>query len=169
MIRELTYAQQFLLDTVTTPGEMGTVANWQQHLFPLLLDPSEQAIVQATGAPLSGKATLPREYPGDPRFFVPVVRTLLVAGESLPLDAIVVGIDKPVRDLPLAAAGRQQIISSVPLAHVERGVYRTVLPAREIPADFEYYVEVTDDRKSLRFPPTAPELNQTVVLVDKAE
>ena len=39
LIRELTYVQQFLLDTVYTKGEMGTVTNWQQHVFPLLLDP----------------------------------------------------------------------------------------------------------------------------------
>ena len=83
LIRELAYVQQFLLDTVYTKGEMGTVTNWQQHVFPLLLGPSEKALTEATGEPLAGKATLPREYVGDPRLFVPVVRTSLLQGEPL--------------------------------------------------------------------------------------
>ena len=48
-------------------------------------------------------------------------------------------------------------------------MYRAELPASELQEDFEYYVEVTTARKALRFPPTAPELNQTVVLVANAE
>jgi hypothetical protein len=168
LIRELTYVQQFLLDTVNTPGEMGTVANWQQHVIPLLLDPSEKAITEATGAPLTGKAILPREYPGEPRLFVPVVRTLLVAGESLHLDAVVLGIQDPVAVCHWRPLGSKSF-QSVPLTHVDRGVYRTVLPARELRGDFEYYVEVTTERKAWRFPATAPELNQTVVLIAQAE
>jgi hypothetical protein len=168
LIRELTYVQQFLLDTVSTPGEMGTVANWQQHVFPLLLDPSEKAITEVMGDPLSGKAVLPREYPGEPRLFVPVVRTTLAASESLHLDAVVLGVKDPVAVChwrPLGGTSFQ----SAPLTHVDRGVCRIVLPAREIQGDFEYYVEVTTERTALRFPATAPELNQTVVLVAKAE
>ena len=160
--------QQYLLDTVNTPGEMGNVANWQQHVFPLLLDPSEKAITQATGEPLTGKATLPREYPGDPRLFVPVVRTSLVAGESLHLDAVVMGMPDVVAVFYWRPLGGKSF-RSVPMTHVDRGVYRTVLPAGEMQGDFEYYVEVTTDQKSLRFPPTAPELSQTVVLVAEAE
>jgi hypothetical protein len=168
LVRELTYVQQYLLDTVNTPGEMGNVANWQQHVFPLLLDASEKAIMQATGEPLTGKATLPREYPGDPRLFVPVVRTSLVAGESLRLDAVVMGMPDVVAVFYWRPLGGKSF-QSAPMTHVDRGVYRTVLPAREMQGDFEYYVEVTTDQKSLRFPPTAPELNQTVVLVADAE
>ena len=168
LIRELTNTQQYLLDTVSTPGELGTVTNWQQHVFPLLLDPSEKAITQATGEPLTGRTLLPREYPGEPRLFVPVVRTSLVAGESLRLDAVVVGIADPVVVCHWRPLGGKNF-QSAPLAHVARGVYRTLVPAREMQGDFEYYVEVAADRKSLRFPPTAPELNQTVVVIAQAE
>jgi len=117
---------------------------------------------------LSGKAVLPREYPGEPRLFVPVVRTTLAASESLHLDAVVLGVKDPVAVChwrPLGGTSFQ----SAPLTHVDRGVCRIVLPAREIQGDFEYYVEVTTERTALRFPATAPELNQTVVLVAKAE
>lgn len=168
LIRELTSAQQFLLNTVTTRGEMGTVANWQQHVLPLLLEPSEKAIAEATGGPLTGKAVLPGEYPGEPRVFVPVVRSSLAVGEPLQLEVVVLGADKPVAICHWRPIGGQTF-QSMPLAHVARGVYRATLPARELPVDFEYYVEVTTDRKSLYYPPTAPDLNQTVVLVGAVE
>jgi hypothetical protein len=168
LIRELTYAQQFLLDTVTTPGEMGTVANWQQHVFPLLLEPSDKAISEATGAAPSGKAALPHAYPGEPRIFVPVVRSSLAVGEPLQVEVVVLGVDNAVAVCHWRPLGGTNF-EAVALTHVDRGVYRTVLPARNLPADFEYYVEVAAARKSWRFPPTAPELNQTVVLVAEAE
>ena len=168
LIRELTYVQQFLLDTVYTKGEMGTVTNWQQHVFPMLLDASEKAIAEATGEPLSGKATLPREYSGDPRLFLPVARTSLLKGERLRVDAVVIGARDSVAVLCWRPLGGSSF-RSTPLTHVARGVYRVELPASELQEDFEYYVEVTTERKALRFPPTAPELNQTVVLVANAE
>ncbi|MHB0957868.1 MAG: hypothetical protein ACYC6N_19210 [Pirellulaceae bacterium] len=168
LIRELTYVQQFLLDTVATKGEMGTVTNWQQHVFPLLLDPSEKAITEVTGEPLAGKATLPREYAGDPRLFVPVVRTSLLSGEPLRVDAVVMGASHGVAILFWRPLGGETF-TSVPLSHVTRGVYRVEVPASALKEDFEYYLEFTLERKTLRFPPTAPELNQTVVLVAKAE
>ncbi len=77
---------------------------------------------------MTGKATLPREYPGDPRLFVPVVRTSLVAGESLHLDAVVMGMPDAVAVFYWRPLGGKRF-RSVPLTHVDRGVYRTVLPA----------------------------------------
>jgi hypothetical protein len=53
--------------------------------------------------------------------------------------------------------------AQAPLQHVARGVYRATLATG---ADLEYYVEVKPQQgESLRWPPTAPKLNQTVVVV----
>ena len=53
--------------------------------------------------------------------------------------------------------------AKVPVDHVNRGVYKVKLSSD---SDFEYYIEaVMKNDKSLRFPPAAPKLNQTVVLV----
>ena len=54
----------------------------------------------------------------------------------------------------------------LPLSHVERGVYAARLGGvnAEFGA-FEYYVEVTPaDGPAVRFPASAPKLNQTVVV-----
>ena len=54
----------------------------------------------------------------------------------------------------------------VPLEHKTRGVYAVTLPA---PTEaIEYYVEVKADGETARFPATAPELNQTVIVLPEA-
>lgn len=64
----------------------------------------------------------------------------------------------------------------IPLEHVARGVYRVTLPAACTADDFEYYVEAkwpattdsagtTTPEQIVRFPATAPDLNQTVVVM----
>jgi hypothetical protein len=62
----------------------------------------------------------------------------------------------------------------VPLTHVARGVYTVTLPAAATKADFEYYVQAEHRVATLldgshlfshmKFPPTAPAINQTVVV-----
>jgi hypothetical protein len=47
--------------------------------------------------------------------------------------------------------------------HVARGVYRAQLPP--LADDIEYYVEARVAGQSFVFPATAPDLNQTVVLM----
>ena len=52
------------------------------------------------------------------------------------------------------------------LSHVARGVYSVVLTSEQIAGDFEYHIKATGgDGKTLLFPATAPELNQTVVVM----
>ena len=168
LVRELSYVQQYLLQTVSTKGGMGTVCNWQQHLFPMLLDASEKAIVEATGAPLPTIACLPRDYPGEPRMFVPTVRTSLTTGEPFKLEAMIVGMQPAVTRFFWRPLGGDRF-ESKPLSHVARGVYQVELSEKQVTGDFEYYIEVTADKHQLRFPPTAPALNQTVILIANTE
>ncbi len=56
----------------------------------------------------------------------------------------------------------------VPLEHVARSVYSVRIPASQIgDNDIEYYLEASVDMGKIRFPATAPALNQTVVVVPK--
>ena len=81
-----------LLATVTTPGEMGTVANWEQHNMPGLVVKPGQELAKLLGEELPADAMPTQQYQGPPRMFVPVVRTGLVAGEPLALTAVVLGV-----------------------------------------------------------------------------
>jgi len=164
-----------LLATVSTPGELGTVANWQQHLIPkLLISPGEE-LAKILGEPLPADAMPSKAFRGERRLFVPVVRTSLVAGETLKLTVVMLGFSDPGAALYWRPLGTGQF-AKVPLKHVQRGVYTVTLPAEATKADFEYYVEAQCQVATrldgshlmghMRFPATAPALNQTVVVVE---
>jgi hypothetical protein len=54
----------------------------------------------------------------------------------------------------------------MPLRHAARAVYEITFPPETTQADLEYYVEATTEKGvTLRFPPTAPAMNQSVVVV----
>ncbi len=71
-----------LLGTVSTTGELGTVANWNQHNLPgLLIKPGEE-LAKLLDEPLPANAQLARSYHGPTRIIVPTTRTSLAADEG---------------------------------------------------------------------------------------
>ena len=138
-----------LLATVSNPGELGTVANWEQHALPRLkLEPA-------------------KEYKGPARVIVPTVRTAIDAGETLDLKVIILA-EKPPQGAALyhRPLGAKEFTRTA-LAPVARGVHRVQVTPAE---DFEYYVEATPDGGDpVRWPPTAPAMNQTVIVMPRGE
>ena len=56
---------------------------------------------------------------------------------------------------------------SIPLTYVDRGVYKVSLQIPENIRDIEYYVSiVTTKNGTMTYPPTAPKLNQSVVVIE---
>jgi hypothetical protein len=167
--RRLTQAvgelHQYLFATLSTPGELGTVANWQQHN--LVLPHTGKALAEVLGGSLPPEAQPPTAYRGPPRLIVPTVRTSLEAGQMLTLRVLVLA-EKPTTDAALywRALGTGSY-AKVPLTRVARGVYSVQLPpGASEDADLEYYVEVVaGDAGPVRFPATAPGVGQTVVVV----
>ena len=134
-----------------TPGELGTLANLEQH---------NRVLRKFLGA--SGVA-LAKTYAGPARLIVPTVRTLVDRGEALKLK--VIAIDKPpVKSVvlfwrPLGPGSFRKIDAR----HAARAVYNVALPAAS--GDFEYYFQAEfADGKELAWLATAPGLNQTVVV-----
>jgi hypothetical protein len=173
IIAQVTEAQRHLLATVTDMGELGTVTNWQQHNFPVLLTQPGQELSKILGESLPADAMPPKTYPGvEPHLFVPYVRTAIAAGEPFSLTAILAGV--PEGKLPRGVTAHWRFLGAgpfaeLPLRHVARSVYDITLPPEAAKADFEYFVQAaTEEGPPLRFPPTAPAMNQTVVVV-KAE
>jgi len=166
LVAEVSEVHRFLLQTVSTPGGMGNVANWQQHLLPSLLRQPGEELAELLGEKLPPDALPDTRYRGPPRLFVPTVRSLLEKGEDLNLKVIVLGTKPTEANLHWRGLGEIEFVSS-PLNHVARGVYSVRVPSDSIGSDLEYYVEITSaDDRSLVFPPSAPRLNQTVVIFD---
>jgi hypothetical protein len=152
-----------LLSSVSNTGELGTIANWEQHLLPGAWERPEAELVKMLGGELPPEVRLPREYDGSPRLVVPAVRTSLEAGEALSLKVIVLSKGKPKSAKFRWREMGKGAFRSIPLENVARGVYHVTLPAPV--ADIEYYLDVEADGQVIRFPATAPELSQTVVIL----
>ena len=165
LLRQVGQAHALLLSTVSTPGGMGNVANWAQHILPGLLTRPGGELSKLLGRPLPADAVPDKRYAGPPRIIVPTVRTSISRGERLVLKVIVLA-DQPAREAAVywRPMGRGEV-AKVPLQHVARGVYRAALPAEATRADLEYYIRaVTARGRELHFPATAPKLNQTVIV-----
>ena len=150
-----------LLAAVGNPGELGTVANWEQHLIPsILLKPNEE-LRKILGRELPATTGLAGGYEGPPRVIVPTVRTLLSAGEPLELRAIILAPEPPSEAALFWRPLGSGVYQTVRLEKVARGVYQVSCPATG--QDLEYYLRVRVGEKEVYFPATAPEINQTVV------
>jgi hypothetical protein len=159
----------YLLTTVSTLGCIGTVINWQQKIWPALVEKTGKELSQALGAELPADVMPSREFRGAPRIIVPTIRSVLEAGEELSIKAILLD-QLPPRQFTLhyrpLGCGR---FVALELTHVARGVYRAQIPAPkpEVVA-WEYHLRAeTSAGQRLIFPATAPTINQTVVIVPK--
>jgi hypothetical protein len=152
-----------LLATVSTTGELGTIANWEQHLLPGAWERPEAELVKMLGRNLPADVVLSRAYEGPPRIVVPAVRTALEAGEALALKVLVLSRARPDSvSLLWREIGRGAFVS-LPLEHTSRGVFAVTLPPPQ--GGIEYYIAVRADGETVRFPATAPALNQTVIVL----
>jgi hypothetical protein len=150
---------------VSTPGELGTIANFEQHTRKEshFLDAHDAALSQALGAQLPAEVSPSQSYTGLPRLIVPTVRSVANEGEVLALKIIALD-QQPVKSVTarLRPLGRGDW-RTLPASHHGRAVWQVTFPAAT--HDFEYCIEAqTAADKTLRWPATAPEINQTVVV-----
>jgi hypothetical protein len=155
-----------LLETVSTPGEMGTVANLELHtrLSGGYLTNFDARLEKLLGKPLPADCAVPGDYAGQPRLIVPTVRSVVNHGEALALRIIALD-QQPVKSVvvhrrPLGSGEWK----AIPATHLARAVWNATLPAAT--DDFEYRVVAESATgANLTWPATAPEMNQTVVVV----
>jgi hypothetical protein len=157
----------YQLATVDTPGEMGTVANLEQHSRNTLkfLTAHDALLVQTRGAALPQEVEVSKTYAGPARIIVPTVRTQVSKGESLRLKIIV--LDKA---LPASVTLYQRPLGKgtyrkIPCHNIGRATYSVELPAAQ--DTFEYYITAqTASGHKLTWPASAPQISQTVVVWD---
>lgn len=142
-------AHQHLLATVSTSGELGTVANWQMRIIPDLLGAKVEALRTA--------------YRGPTRLFVPTVRSVLEKGEPLRL-RVIVQSEKPGESVTLhhRPMGGAEFMAAE-MHHAARGVWECALDIAG--TDIQYYIESKVGDQAARWPETAPAIAQTVIIM----
>ena len=164
LVELLGWVYDDLLATVSTTGELGTVANWNQHNLPDLLTKPGAELAKVLGEALPSDAQPSMQYHGPMRVIVPTLRTSLPANDALKLKVIILSAQAPqTAQLYYRRLGAKRF-TTVPLRHDVRGVYRAEIPAQQ--DDFEYYVQAQPERgEPVCLPATAPKLNQTVIVL----
>jgi len=160
---------QLEIGTVSTPGELGTIANLEQHsrVHAGNITGFDKVLTAALGADLPATAAPAMRYAGPPRIIMTTVRTQAAMGESVALKVIILP-GTAAQDAVAGALFWRPLgggeFQKVPLTHVARAVYGVTLPplTGDAPA-IEYYIDATAGAQTLHFPATAPVLNQTIV------
>ncbi|MDR3269823.1 MAG: hypothetical protein LBT83_12270 [Tannerella sp.] len=168
MVNQMREVHRHLFAAINTYGELGNLTNWQQHNINLLLVSPEAELKELLGEELP-----PEAYPDatpvyTARIIAPEVRSVIDRGETLDMTVIITD-DAPVSAvLKYRPLGRGGFLTA-DLQHIDRRVYQATLPS-VVTDDFEYYIEVQQaSGATLRYPATAPDLNQTVVVVDNGK
>jgi hypothetical protein len=160
-----------LLSVVATSGEIGTITNLEQHnLLQLkLINHYDSLLISDSGKPLPEVAILTHQYLGPERIFIPAYRSLLEQNEDLELKIIILSRDKATKArLHWRAMGNGKY-KDVEIKNLSRAVYSAKIPASAIKGcDIEYYITASMPLgKTLVYPPTAPEINNTVVVISE--
>lgn len=154
------------LQRVSNVGEMGTIANLEQHnrLYLHFLDRHDRYLQTILGQLLPFDIQLTLDYNGPGRLIVPTVRTQINRSEQLTIPAVILDKGKTVAANLYWRPLNEEQYQTVPLTHVKRGVYNVTLPSME--SDFEYYIQAESSQgQKLLFPATAPDINQTVIVI----
>lgn len=150
-----------------TLGELGTSANLELHsrFKSKFLDEHDETIAKALGTTLPDNVTPSEKYTGLSRVIVPTVRTQIASTEQLQLKVLVVDNQAAKRiNLFWRPLGRGEY-QKAKIEHVNRGVYSVILP--KMTSDFEYYISAkVSSGKQLVWPATAPQRNQSVLVVE---
>jgi hypothetical protein len=156
-----------LLSKITTTGEMGILANLEMHSDHRNQNLTGQdKYLQELGVVLPAEAFPAKEYSGKPRVIVTTDQSILSRGEDFYLRVRVLSTEKNVSGKLLWRTLGKGKFKSVELRKMDRNVFEILIPASEIAADFEYYLEVNAGSELVKFPATTPEINRTVVMTD---
>ena len=154
----------YLLAYASTPGDLGTIANWEQHLLTYNVAGQTTRIEKLIGRKLPPEALPSKETLNIRKIMVPTVRTHLTRGENLTVRLILYGFSPDGVKLRYRQMGEKKYLE-VPFVHVDRGVYRAEVPAGLLTDDFEYHIRVREARgKTEYWPATAPGMNQIVLI-----
>jgi hypothetical protein len=155
----------FLLQTVNTKGEMGTVANLEQLNLTRnsMLTRYDERISALAGAEIP-PLVLPCRYSGIDRLVVTTRQSVLKRGDNLRLQTAILA-NEPVDNVTVLyksfdATGFKEL----ELRCIGGNVYEGYLPYSETDNDeLEYYYRASCDGRELQYPATAPNINLNVI------
>lgn len=160
----------YLLETVYSSGEMGTIANLEQrHIANMkFLNTHDDTLAIIYGKKLPEYAHW-KDFRGTDRIIVSAKPTIGIAENDYYLDVLVLSKTE-VKNIFVnwKALGKKSKFKRKACSHVARNVYRLTISKEEhLNKDFELFIEANLANNKLIWPTNAPETNHTIVFVDK--
>lgn len=147
-----------LMQTVSTNGEMGTIANLEQHNLGSLNQIQQYDTVLKELLGNIPEIKLSSAYKGETRIIMPTRQTIVKQGESLLAKVRILSSQKIIAVKVFYKALNEKNYAEKVLKNINRNVYQLEINPEEYnQSSFTYYVEVTTGTKTTRFPQSAPE------------
>eukprot|EP00118_Oscarella_pearsei_P019329 m.204509 g.204509 ORF g.204509 m.204509 type:complete len:965 (+) comp39649_c0_seq9:56-2950(+) len=153
LVKNATQMMSYLLQTVSSTGEMGTIMNVLSHSLVHAIEEPAAQLESYLGRSLTGEAVPSKVYLGPTKLIVPTVRTVISKGENFTIVAIVLS-PLTVQDVVLywrPMTGGNGSYSPKSFNHLKRNVFEVNL---SLEADTEYYVAAdVDGEREQHWPP----------------
>ena len=160
---ELQEAIARLLETVSTNGELGTIANWQQHVTTLTVTIPGRELEKLLKIQLPASCWPAAVTLHQDRIIVPTQRTALRKGEDLRLKVILPQEGMQTARIVWKVIGEKNFRTE-PLINRGRAVWHGIIRGVALRDDIEYYIEAVTAKGVQRYPAGAPDRNTTVVV-----
>jgi hypothetical protein len=162
---ELKNIHNYLLSSVSTLGGIGNLTNWQQHNIPGQIMPQVRTITQLMGDSLWAGEMFNVNSDTIHRLVVPSPQTMIGKGQDYTVKIICFNIHPETAEICWRLLGEKKF-RKTDLKRLSDTWWIATLPGAAISDDFEYYITVKDGKEHL-FPSSAPEVNQSVVIIRK--
>lgn len=164
MSREWEVMMTFMLQTIYTPGELGTTANLEQlsRTFNHFLDSHDNNIRRYIGKELPDDVKLSSQYKGSDRIILLTERSLINADETLHLRVIALSPNEnetPILNYRELGTGQYKQLK---MTSITDNIFEITVP--EIyNKGLEYYISLKTPQEIMVYPCTAPEINNVVM------
>jgi hypothetical protein len=170
LLKEFEMLVTIQMNLVSTNGGIANIVNIMNHkdFYQMVVENPANALKEIIGNDLPQELIPHRDYKGKSRIFMTTVKTNILEGESLIVKVNSLSKSKPTAITlnwrPLGGS----IYSKIPLNQVNNGIYDTIIDSKKIAGkDFEYFIEASFGDGTIFYPPSAKEINNTVIVLKK--
>lgn len=158
---------RILLSFVSTNGELGTIANLEMHNIRMNgnLTGHDDYLQEVLEAELPAETRVSKNYSGKTRIIATSNLSILQKGKDYYTRIRVLSETGQVSAKINYRRLGERKYSTLPMKRMAPHVFEVSIPGDAVPDDFEYYIEVETDKEIVKYPATAGNINNAVIVL----